>query len=34
MFPDNKIAKSFELGATKLKYVIIFGTAPYFRDIA
>ena len=33
MFPDSKIAKSFELGATKLKYVINFGIAPYFRDI-
>ena len=33
MFPDNKIAKSLELGATKLKYVINFGIAPYFRDI-
>ena len=33
MFPDSKIAKSFELGATKLKYVINFGIAPYFKDI-
>ena len=33
MSPDSKIAKSFELGATKLKYVISFGIAPYFRDI-
>ena len=33
VFPDSKIAKSFELGATKLKYVIDFGIAPYFRDI-
>ena len=33
MFPDSKIAKSFELGATKLKHVINFGIAPYFRDI-
>ena len=32
MFPDIKIAKSFELGATKLKYFINFGIAPYFRD--
>ena len=32
MFPDVKIAKSFELGATKLKYFINFGIAPYFRD--
>ena len=33
MFPDSKIVKFFELGATKLKYVINFGIAPYFRDI-
>ena len=33
MFPDSKIAKSFELGATKLKYVINFGIASYVRDI-
>ena len=28
MFPDSKVAKSFELGATKLNYVINFGIAP------
>ena len=33
MFPDSKIAKTFELGATKLKYVINFRIGPYFRDI-
>lgn len=33
MFPDSAIAKSFELGADKLKYVINFGIAPYFKDI-
>ena len=33
MFPNSNIAKSFELGVTKLKYVINFGIAPYFRDI-
>ena len=33
MFPDSKIAKSFELGATKPKYVINFGIAPYFRNV-
>ena len=33
MFPDSKIAKSFELRATKLKYGINFGIALYFRDI-
>ena len=31
-FSDSKIAKSFERGATKLKYVINFLIAPYFRD--
>ena len=33
MFPDSEIAKSFELGADKLKYVINFGLAPYFKDM-
>ena len=33
MFPDSEIAKSFQLGADKLKYVINFGIAPYFQDI-
>ena len=33
MFPNSNIAKSFELGVTKLKYVINFGIAPYFRYI-
>ena len=33
MFPNSNIAKSFELGVTKLKYVINFGITPYFRDI-
>ena len=33
MFPDSKIAKSFELSGTKLKYVINFRIALYFRDI-
>ena len=33
MFPDSKITKSFEFGATKLKYVFNFGIATYFRDI-
>ena len=33
MFPDSKIIKSFELGAIKLKYVINFGIAPYFRGL-
>ena len=33
MFPDSKIAKSFELSRTKLKYVNNFRIALYFRDI-
>ncbi|XP_057299676.1 uncharacterized protein LOC130630266 [Hydractinia symbiolongicarpus] len=33
MFPDSKIAQSFELGPTKVHYIINFGIAPYFRDI-
>ena len=33
MFPDSEIAKSFELVADKLKYVINFGLAPYFKDM-
>ena len=32
-FPDSKIAKSFELSRTKLKYGINFRIALYFRDI-
>ena len=33
MFPDSRIAKSFELGAIKLKCVINFRIAPFLRDI-
>ena len=33
MFPESKIGKTFEVGATKLKYVINFGIGPYFRDM-
>ena len=33
MFRDSQIANSFELGATKFKYVIHFGIAPYSRNI-
>ena len=33
IFPDRKIAKSFERGGTKLKYVITFVSALYFRGI-
>ena len=33
IFPDSKIAKSFERGGTKLKHVINFVSAVYFRGI-
>ena len=33
MFPDSKIAKAFEIGATKLKYFISLGVAPYIKNI-
>ena len=32
MFPDNNIAKQFQLGAIKAAYVISFGLAPYFHE--
>ena len=31
MFPDSLIAKQFQCGATKCKYLICFGIAPYFH---
>ena len=31
MFPDSRIAKSFELGVTKLKYIISFRIAQSFE---
>ena len=33
MFSDSEIAKSFSLGADKLRYVVNYGLAPYFHDI-
>ena len=33
MFPDSHIAKSFQLGATKMKYLTNFGIAPYFKSL-
>ena len=33
MFPDSKIAKSFQLGPGKLKYICNFGLAPFFKII-
>ena len=32
MFPDSEIAKSFQLGETKIKYVIQFGIVPFFKE--
>ena len=33
MFPDSHIAKSVQLGPTKLKYLTNFGIAPHFKSI-
>ena len=33
MFPDSKIAKPFQVGPDKLKYICNFGFAPYFQTI-
>ena len=33
MFPDNKIAKSFQLSKTKWGYIINYGLAPYFKEL-
>ena len=33
MFPDSEITKSFQLGPTKIKYLTIFGTAPYYKSL-
>ena len=32
MFPDSKIAQSFKLGPTKLKYLTNFGIAPHYKS--
>ena len=32
MFPDRAIAKNFACGIAKIKYLICFGIAPYFRE--
>lgn len=32
MFPDSKIAQGYKQGATKIKYVIQYGIAPYIKD--
>lgn len=33
MFPDSEKAKSFKLSKTKCSYYLVFGLAPYYRDI-
>ena len=33
MLPDSQIAKGHKLNETKMKYMIQFGIAPYFRDL-
>ena len=33
MFPDSKIAKSFQIGLDKLKYICNFRLAPFFKTI-
>lgn len=33
MFPDSKIAGLYHMGATKLRYVIAFGIAPYVKNL-
>ena len=32
MFPDSDIAKGYRQSATKLKYVIVHGIAPFFKE--
>ena len=33
MFPDSQLAKSFKLGADKMRYSINFGLAPFFKSL-
>ena len=33
MFPDSKIASSFQMGPDKLHYYVTFGLAPYFKSL-
>jgi hypothetical protein len=33
MFPDSKIAAQYQMGATKLHYLIVFGIAAYIKDL-
>lgn len=32
MFPDSSVASKFKMGATKCKYIVNYGLAPYFSD--
>ena len=34
MFPDSTIAKIFQLGADKIRYMANYGIAPYFNPLA
>ena len=33
MFPDSRVAKSFQLSKTKCAYYVVFGFAPYFKEL-
>ena len=33
MFPDSLVAKSFQLSKTKCAYFVVFGLAPYFKEL-
>ena len=33
VFPDSNIAKQYQMGPDKLKYVVNWGLAPYFKDL-
>ena len=33
MFIDSQLAKSFKLGADKMRYSINFGLAPFFKSL-
>ena len=34
MFPDSEIAKSFQLGPSKIKYLTNLAIAPYYKSVA
>ena len=33
MFPDSQVAKPFQLSKTKCAYYVVFGLAPYFKEL-